>query len=105
MQEIRGLPRSTRIYSNYPEAIYIITGREARLLPRERLAGDRIPRYRAARTKRLRDDVRGGQGVVVFFTNAYRDLLPGPTELTALLGVLPSVDLPDALVYESGPPP
>ncbi|MDQ4098163.1 MAG: phospholipid carrier-dependent glycosyltransferase [Actinomycetota bacterium] len=105
VDEIRSLPPSTRIYSNFPEAIYVVTGREARLLPKQRLAGDRIPRHLAARTARLRDDVRAGEGIVVYFIHAYRDLLPSPRELTALLGVQPRFGLPDCLVYETGARP
>ena len=104
MTEIEGLPQSTRIYSNYPEAIYFRTGREARLLPRKRLPGDRTPRYRTARMSRLVDDVREGDGVVVFFTTAHRDLLPTPDELSSVLGLPPSRELSDALVYRAGRP-
>ena len=100
MQAITRLPRSTPIYSNYPEAIYFRTGREARLLSKERLPGEQTPRYRTARMARLIHDVRAGEGVVVYFTNAHRDLLLSPNELVSVLGVRACGEIADALVFE-----
>jgi hypothetical protein len=94
---ISALPRSTRIYSNFPEAVYITAGRSARLLPKLRLSDGRAnPRY-AAQLAQVAGEVRDGRGAVVFFTVGHRDHLPGVFALTNALGTAPSTA--DAVSY------
>lgn len=88
--QISGLPTSTRIYSNFPEAVYLTAGRPAWLLPKLKLSDGRPnPRY-AAQLAQVADDVRDGRGAVVFFTMGGRSHLPDQRAVTAALGSAPT---------------
>jgi hypothetical protein len=84
------LPTSTRIYSNFPEAIYLRTGRAARLQP---------PAVPGPATARLVEAVRDGSGVVVLFLAGSRAGVAGPAALTTALGLPPPALVGEFLVY------
>ncbi|MDQ4071225.1 MAG: glycosyltransferase family 39 protein [Actinomycetota bacterium] len=88
--QLSSLPASARIYSNFPEAVYLAAGRPARLLPKLELTDGRAnPRY-GAQLARLADDVRDGRSAVVFFTIGTRPQLPDQQALTTALGMTPT---------------
>ena len=102
MQEISELRFPARIYSNYPEAIYVTTGRHARLLPRLMLPQGRPnPRY-GDQLAQVVADVRQGDGVIVLFTIAERSHLTTAEDLSWALGMQPQ-SLEDALIYRRAP--
>ena len=102
MQEITDIPQATRIYSNFPEAIYHATGRPARLLPKRILPGGHPNATYAERLSQMEADVRSG-AVVVYFTIGDRHSLPSPADLRRALGSDPPKVLFDALVFRHPP--
>jgi hypothetical protein len=75
------VPPGTPIWSNFPEAVYVATGRPARLLPAA-ASGERL--------RRLAADVGGGRAVVVYYLTGSRPGLPAPGDLATALGVAPA---------------
>jgi hypothetical protein len=96
---VAGLTDSTRIYSNFPEAIYISTGRLARLIPRHPLPGDTDHDGQRVRVDRFVKGVREEGAIVVLFSAGRHAYLPDYIDVSAELGVPPAVILLDALVW------
>ena len=88
--QVSAMPSSARLYSNFPEAVFLATGRPARLLPSMRFSdGRRNPDY-TAQLARLAGQFRDGRAAVVFFTMEGRRELPDTTALSRALGTAPS---------------
>ncbi len=81
---VAALPPEVPVYSNAPEAVFLLTGREASALPThtDYLSGERRPTYEAE-LRTMTEGLAGGDGVVVWFRPyASRDgYLADPTEL------------------------
>ncbi len=91
---MRAWPPDALIYSNGEEAIYLLTGRTSRSLPRPR-DGD-YPLETAA----LRRDLEANQGTVVIFAAlAYRDFM-SRADLVSALPPLAAVELADGVIMK-----
>ncbi len=88
--EVKALRDDVRVFSNAPDALYVLTGRPARLVP---LTADPFTRQANARYAedfgRLEQDLRGRSGVVVYFRwLRWRWYLPSERELAQRLGLV-----------------
>jgi hypothetical protein len=101
IEVISRLPPSTRLYSNFPEAIYSLTGRPARVLLTTSARAGRPDASASERRARVVDEVGRGEAVIVLFTRVYRP--PDPIDVTLALGTQPAMVLADALVYGREP--
>ena len=92
MRAIAGLDPRQPVYSNGPDAVFLITGRSTRMLPQLRLQyrGRPDPDY-PARLRAMAADVGREDGVVVYFhaITARRSYLPSQPALEASLPLVP----------------
>lgn len=96
---VRDLPPGTPIYSNGPDAIYVLTGRAARLLPDwpggPALAGVPLPEPIA----RMRDELAASGGVIVYFRGiTWRSVL-SEVELKRILPLKPLFGTDSGSIY------
>ncbi len=101
--EVRSLPEEAEIYSNVPEAIYLITGRPASPVPEvvDHHTGRDNPSYRSEMDS-LRAVLAGEDAVVVYFTSEEerRWYMPRMSELVAGADLAPYVTRADgAILY------
>jgi hypothetical protein len=82
MARVERLPPDTRVYSNAPDAVYLLTGREVKSIPPrvDPLADQPNPSY-ARRLRELRRSLRGGAVVAYFHAVDNRPYLPDESTL------------------------
>jgi hypothetical protein len=91
MQQLLRLPPGTLIYSNAPDAIYILTERRTAWLPRKFSTNTLQPNLvHHAEITAMQERVEREHGLTVYLENVSRSYLPSEGELTA--------DLPPHLV-------
>jgi hypothetical protein len=92
LARVKALTQGTVVYSNAPDAVYVLSGRSVRSLPPRRdPLGDRAnPDYAAALAR-----LRRSQGVVAEFQAVHRDYLPEP----AALGLRRRASTADGALY------
>jgi hypothetical protein len=100
VRALRSLPPRVLIYSNAPEAVYLLAGRRAETVPVrvDPLTDRPLARYRAA-LERERSRLRKRPGVVAFFEDVHRRYLPSEEEVARRLGVRVVVQAADGAVY------
>jgi hypothetical protein len=105
---VRALPASTRIYSNAPDAIYILTGRPALWLP-NRVNGhyQRPPAGEnpSPDLQRLGADLRNGARIVLFDRLSWRRYSPSRRDLQQSLALRTVTRTGDGEVLCAAPPP
>ena len=99
--EVKGLRDDVRVFSNAPDALYVLTGRPARLVP---LKADPFTRQENTRYSeevgRLERELRGRSGVVVYFRwLRWRWYLPGERELAERLGLVTVATAREGAMY------
>ena len=99
LRRTSALPTTARVYSNFPDAVYLATGRGARLLPKYVLAGAKPNLDYAAQLARVVDEVRHGDAVAVVFAAPGRGQVTDGPALAARLGAPAAVD---GIVWEWG---
>jgi len=96
----RSLESGVILYSNAPEAIRFLTGREARMLPRPVSVNTLEPNARfAEEVATIRSETESGEAVVLFFEEVRREQMPAVDEFARLSGLVPSRRLADAVVF------
>lgn len=98
---LRALPDGTLIFSNSPDAVYLLTNRPAQPLPKKveattQMANEHYAADLAAMGNRLRLE----DGVVVYFLRVgQRAAVPGPQELVQSLLLHPIVETAEGSIY------
>jgi hypothetical protein len=101
----RSVPEGRTIYSNGPEAIRFLTGREARFLPRSLSPNTLRPNDRLdEEMDGIRTATVRGDAVVVYFDGLEREQMVGREEFGKKTGLGPTRLLGDAAVYEADAP-
>jgi hypothetical protein len=104
MAYLRRLPAETAIYTNLPEPVYMLTGRNARLVPFRvnSYTGAPVPaRETELQFDEIRQQVRFGKAVAIYFVNDPDRLpwmVPGPA-LAAQCGFTRVIEFEDAAIY------
>ncbi len=98
---IRALPQGTLIFSNSPDAVYLLTNRLAQPLPRKVEATTQMANeHYAADLAAMGDRLRLEDGVVVYFLQVgQRAAVPGPQELVQSLLLHPVVETAEGTIY------
>src|SRR5262249_24589411 len=99
--EVRALRDDVRVFSNAPDALYVLTGRPARLVP---LKADPFTRRENERftedLARLEQDLGGRAGVVVYFRwLRWRWYLPPERELVERLRLVTIASAREGAMY------
>jgi Dolichyl-phosphate-mannose-protein mannosyltransferase len=106
---VRQLPPDTKIFTNAPGVIYLLTRRqEILIVPSAINASSRLPNPEyAGLMARIRDDLRARRGVLVYLKNygKRRAFYPSEQELRRRLALLPRVRLSDGAIYDASPTP
>ncbi|MCL4262303.1 MAG: glycosyltransferase family 39 protein [Anaerolineae bacterium] len=99
--EIKALPTETLIYTNSPDAVYLLTNREARPLPRKVEATTRVRNEQyAAELAALGQMLAQEQAVVVYFSRlGQRTLIPTPQELVESFALQPVAETAEGAIY------
>ncbi len=99
--EIKALPADTLIYSNSPDAVYLLTNREARPLPRKIEATTQLRNEQyGAQLADMGHNLAQAQGVVVYFSQlGQRTLIPTPQELVESLALQPVVETAEGAIF------
>jgi hypothetical protein len=99
--EVRALRDDVRVFSNVPDALYVLTGRPARLVPRKTDPFTRRENERFTDDLDLLDrELRGRAGVVVYFRWVrWRWYLPSERELVERLRLVTIARARDGAVY------
>jgi 4-amino-4-deoxy-L-arabinose transferase-like glycosyltransferase len=88
------------IYSNAPEAILFLAGREARMLPRPVSPNTLAPNRRLREElDKIRAETESGEAAVLYFETVEREHMPGIKEFERLTGLAPGKLLHDAVFY------
>jgi len=97
---ITHLTRDVPIYSNAPDAVYILTGRETRMLPLKTNPNSNRPNagYRQA-IETMTQSGEYDPGIIVYFDTVSRWYLPSEDELQDLLPLRPLTHVVDGTVY------
>lgn len=103
----RDLPVTTPVWSNVPEAVWLITGRPASPVPElvNHHTGRENPVYLAQVDSLRAELARGAALVYVRKEEDRRWYLPSEKELIARLGLSALAVLPDGNIYTAGSPP
>ena len=99
--EVKSLRDDVRVFSNAPDALYVLTGRPARLVPlkADPFTRQENPRY-PEEVGRLERELRGRAGVVVYFRwLRWRWYLPGERELAEQLGLVTVATAREGAMY------
>jgi hypothetical protein len=106
---VRELPPQTRIFTNAPSAVYLLTRRQNILtVPSAINASSRLPNLEyASLMARISDDLRAGRGVLVYLKNygKRRAFYPSEQELRRRLALHPRLRLSDGAIYDSAAMP
>lgn len=89
MTRVRAMPSSVELYSNAPDAIFLLTSRGTRPIPWKRSPTSGVARDGYEQElMALAEDVREGRAVVMFFDNRYwSEYLPSRDETIRALGL------------------
>jgi hypothetical protein len=102
MARIRDLPPEARLYSNGPDAVYLLARRDASELPRPVDPTSRIPRPTYDAEIALMAADRGA--FVAFFERIRRPYFPGVKELRARVALVLVQRTPDGALYRIDDP-
>ncbi|MFH0953846.1 MAG: glycosyltransferase family 39 protein [Verrucomicrobiota bacterium] len=98
---VRQLPLGTPIYSNGPDAIYILTGRHVSWVPRRAfLAKDQVNPAYESQVAAMMDVLEAHGGVIVCFRRINRWYLPSADQLLRNYPVRVKESLPDGVILE-----
>ena len=103
LRQVSELPPDVELFSNAPEPIYLLTGRDARPFPRPRDAMSDAPN--AAFTDEmtaLEAALSSGDAVAVFFRTLPRRVAPSEADLQANTGVRMLTETTDGAIYTGG---
>lgn len=97
----KGLPQGARIYTNAPDALYILTGKRTSRLPRAVDQHSRIPNARyGAELALIAEDLVEHEGVIVLLDRvAWRWYLPSEEDLVNALPLVPVARVADGVIY------
>jgi hypothetical protein len=100
LAEVRGLPNGIVIYTNAPDALYLVDGRATSSVPEKRdfstLRAN--PRF-SAQLAEIRNTLAGRSGFIVYVRGLPRDFLPSEAELQRLLPLRLVREETDGAVY------
>ncbi len=89
------------IYSNVPDAIYMLAGRRASLTPRETLLSSDVEPNRDEVRTFVADASRPGGATVVWFHSYWRTNVYDLGDLQRFVHLEPVASFPDAVVYRA----
>jgi 4-amino-4-deoxy-L-arabinose transferase-like glycosyltransferase len=102
MQLVRKLPAGTPIFSNGPDAIYILTGLDASWLPRRAfLSKEQTNPHYEAELAEMMKTIRERKGVIVCFKRIIRWYLPSANQLARTLPLRVGGSVSDGLLLEA----
>jgi hypothetical protein len=103
LRRMEDLPSSSLIFSNGPDAIYILTGMSSRLLPSKLDAHTRKMNDKFSEEMRhLLRQAENRDSFIVYFSRIGRAYLPSENELLALLPLQLIVREADGVIYKIG---
>jgi len=109
MQRLREQPPNALVYTNGPDAVYVLTGRGVNLLPpKANIYTEESNGHYAAQMALLREQARQRPVLVVYFDTIFRGYLPGAEELRHLLPLRVVAHGADGTIYQidaGGPRP
>jgi len=106
LRRVAGLPPAALIYSNAPDAIYLLTGRTANLLPpHANIYTQRANAYYAAQMDLIRAQATRQPLFLVYFHTVYRMYLPSEAELPQVLPLGAPQAADDGVIYRLGATP
>ena len=94
------LDRRVVIYSNAPDAIWLITGRDARMIPKKELFIDLKPNPNFQRDmNKMAEALRSGHAVLVYFDGVSRPYLPPEEEILSSIPLKATKRAKEGRVY------
>jgi hypothetical protein len=102
IQKVKDLPSEIEIYSNGPDAIYILTGKPAYFIPSKVDPGTRlVNKNYLSELSRMREQLKHKKGVIVYFyVGRRRWYLPSIYELKSILQLKLLIHGTDGAIYE-----
>jgi len=102
MKELEKYPESIMIYSNGPDAIYLLTGRTAKMLPlvENPYTLEKNDTY-YLQMELMEKGIKEKEGIIVFFDKITRLYLPTEDRLKEELNLRPLVEKTDGTIYGS----
>lgn len=96
---VHDLPRNVKLYSNAPDAIYILTHRNSVRMPRKDAWKQASQNDLKASFERIRRDIENGALIVFLKRLAWRGESPDAEDLKQCLPLRAVVDTPDGTIY------
>lgn len=98
--DLKLLPGDTRVYSNAPDAVYLLAGRPAVRLPRPfELSSQQENAAFAEEMQTIGAELASGEALIVFFTTQGRRTNPSQEDLIAYLDLQVQDQFDDGIVY------
>jgi uncharacterized membrane protein len=100
IEQVKRLPPGLTLYSNAPDAIYLLTGKPAARLPRKfELSAQRPNADFAAEIAAIGKEMADGKAMIVFFTQTGRLTNPSEDDLKMLIPMHHCANMDDGIVY------
>jgi len=103
MEQVRRLPKTVRIYTNAPEAVYLVTGRSSTALPKKFIPRINRPNGRFQEEMATIKTAENQDAVFVYFNEMRRGFLPTKAELVDDFSLQTIAELADGAILKSRP--
>ena len=101
IQYVNEIPAGVEIYSNAPDAIYLISGKLINSLPQKMdLMSKKLNPSFVQEITVLSEAIRLNKACVILFSNIYRNDFPQKDEMIDLFGKQPDIIFPDGIVFK-----
>jgi len=105
MEQVKQLPKTVRIYTNAPEAVYLVTGRSSSALPRKIIPRLNRPNGRFQEEMAAIKNAVNQDAVFVYFNEMRRYFLPTKEELVDYFSLRTIVEVSDGVILKFAPTP
>jgi hypothetical protein len=103
MEHVKRLPKTVRIYTNAPEAVYLVTGRSSTALPKKFIPRINRPNGRFQEEMATIKNAVSQDAVFVHFNVMQRGFLPTKEELLDYFSLQTIVEVADGAILKSLP--
>jgi len=103
MEQVKQLPKTVRIYTNAPEAVYLIAGRGSTALPKKWIPRMNRPNGRFQEEMAAMKNTVNQDAVFVYFNEMHRGFLPTKKELVDYFSLRTMVEVPDGFILKCPP--
>ena len=102
IQYVNEIPDAVKIYSNAPDAIYLITGRLVYSIPPKiDLMSKKTNQSFFQEMTILKEDIQSKKGYLILFTKINRNDFPQAEEMNKLIGKQPDIIFSDGVVFKN----